>query len=192
MFNHFFAKFFFLLIFLGPVSGVAESYKVFRGDGFSFRYRINWEEGLPQADTTRALVRAISSQTGYSASCNVNVSFVDGLDKFTQKQINDANHKLHDLEYLSRVKTMVPDFKIIDYSTETYFSMQPASSIEFTAMLKTYNASQVNQFFSIMTIRKPNRYVLTCRAEPYNFMRAREAQDLIISSFLIFQGLGAP
>lgn len=43
---------------------------VCKGDGFSFRYPADWEEGLAQAETTRALVRAISARTGYAASCN--------------------------------------------------------------------------------------------------------------------------
>ena len=87
-------------VFLLSNSGLnaTETYNVFKGDGFSFRYPVDWEEGLPQADTTRALVRAISSRTGYAASCNVNVSFVEGLDRFTQAQINEANYKLHDVK----------------------------------------------------------------------------------------------
>lgn len=181
-----------IFLLLSPILGAAESYKVFKGDGFSFRYPVDWEEGLPQANTTRALVRAISSRTGYAASCNVNVSFVAGLDRFTQAQINEANHKLHDLKYLSRVENIAPDVKILDYNTNTYLSMQPASSVEFNTMVKTHNASQVNRVFQIMTIRKPTRYVVTCRGEPVNFLKAREARDFIVSTFLIFQNLGNP
>jgi hypothetical protein len=179
-------------LLLNPVLGAAENYKVFKGDGFSFRYPVDWEEGLPQAETTRALVRATSSRTGYAASCNVNVSFVEGLDQFTQAQINEANHRLHDLKYLSRVERMMHDVKIVDYTTNTFLSMQPASSVEYTAMLRTHNASQMNRFFQIMTIRKPNRYVVTCRGEPVNFLRAKEARDLIVSTFLISRNLGNP
>ncbi len=180
------------LLLLNPILGAAESYKVFKGDGFSFRYPVDWEEGLPQANTTRALVRAISPRTGYEASCNVNVSFVADLDRFTQAQINEVNHKLHDIKYLSRVEGIAPDVKILEYNTNTYLSMQPASSVEFTAMVKTHNASQMNRFFQIMTIRKPNRYVVTCRGEPANFLRAKEVRDLIVGTFLIFHNLGKP
>ena len=179
-------------LLLSPVLGVAENYKVFKGNGFSFRYPVDWEEGLSQANTTRALVRAISARTGYAASCNVNVSFVAGLDQFTQTQINAVNHKLHDLKYLSRIESMVPDVNVLDYSTTTFLSMQPASSVEYTAMIKTHYASQMNQFFQIMTIRKPNRYVVTCRGEPGNFSKAREARELIVSTFMIFENLGNP
>jgi hypothetical protein len=181
-----------VFLLLSPRLGTAETYKVFKGDGFSFRYPVDWEEGLPQANTTRALVRAISSRTGYAASCNVNVSFVAGLDRFTQAQINEVNHRLHDIKYLSRIESMLPDVKILDYNTNTYLSFQPASSVEYTGVVKTHNASQTNRFFQIMTIRKPNRYVVTCRGEPANFLKAREARELIVSTFGIFQDIDNP
>lgn len=179
-------------LLLSPVSVLAENYKVFKGDGFSFRYPLDWEEGLSQANTTRALVRAISARSGYAASCNVNVSFVVGLDHFTQTQINAANYKLHNLKYLSRIENLAPEIRILDHNTDTFLSMQPASSIEFTTMIRTHNASQMNHFFQILTIRKPNRYVVTCRGEPENFLKAREATDLIVSTFFIFDNFGNP
>lgn len=179
-------------LLLNPICGATASYKVFKGDGFSFRYPVDWEEGLPQAKTSRALVRAISPRTGYEASCSVNVSLVADLDRFTQAQINEANHKLHDINYLSRVESVAPDVKILEYNTKTYLSMQPASSVEFTTMVKSNNASQMNRVFQIMTIRKPNRYVVTCRGEPASFSRAKEARDLIVGTFLIFHNLGKP
>ena len=179
-------------LLLCPTLVMAQNYKVFKGSEFSFRYPTNWEEGLSQLSTTQALVRATSSRTGYSASCNINVSFVAGLDQFTQAQINKVNYKLHDFEYLSRLENMFPDMKIIDYSTNTYLSMQPASSIEFLATLRGHNVSQLNRFFQIMTIRKPNRYVVTCRGVPENFSKAKESIDLILASFIIFNNLGIP
>ena len=181
-----------ILLLLNPAIGLAQDYKVFKGDGFSFRYPIDWEEGLAQAEITRALVRAISARTGYAASCNVNVSFVDGLDQLAQTQINQANHRIHDLKYLSRVMNMMPDVSLIDHSTDTFLSMQPASSVEYTALIRTHNASQLNRFFQIMTIRKPNRYVVTCRGEPMNFMKAKGARDLIVSTFIISSNLSIP
>lgn len=174
-----------ILLLLNPVKGIAHDYKVFKGDGFSFRYPADWEEGLSQAETTRALVRAIPAQTGYAASCNVNVKFVEGLDQLAQVQINQANHRIHNLEYLSRVKSIMADVNIIDHRTDTFLSMQPASSVEYTALLRTHNASQLNRFFQIMTIRKPNRYVVTCRGEPMNYIKAKAARDLIVGTFLI-------
>jgi len=171
-------------------SAFGEEYKVFRGEGFSFGYPVNWEEGLSQAETTKALVRAIHSKTGYSASCNINVGFVEGLDEFSQTQINLANSRIHDLKYLSRIKQIFPDLKILTYDTETYLSNQPASSIEYQTTVKTRNASQLNSFFQIMTIRKPYRYVLTCIAAPEYFVQAQDAINLIASSFLITKNLG--
>ena len=179
-------------LLLCPTLVMAQNYKVFKSSEFSFRYPTNWEEGLSQLSTTHALVRAISSRTGYAASCNVNVSFVAGLDQFTQAQINEVNHKLHDFEYMSRLENMFSDMKIIDYSTNAHLSLQPASSIEFSAMLRGHNESQLNRFFLIMTIRKPNRYVVTCRGVPENFLKAREAIDLILASFIISNNLGIP
>lgn len=181
-----------ILLLLNPLMGVANNYNVFKGNGFSFRYPVDWEEGLPQANTTQALVRAISSQTGYAASCNVNVSFFDGLDRFTQTQINDVNHKLHDIKYLSRIVNILPEVRILEYNTNTYLSMQPASSVEYTTIVKSHNESQINRVFQIMTIRKPHRYVVTCRGEPVNFLKSKEARDLIVSTFLVFHNLGIP
>ncbi|PSJ16407.1 hypothetical protein [Nitrosomonas supralitoralis] len=180
------------LLFLNPAIGFSQDYKVFKGDGFSFRYPSDWQEGLSQAPTTRALVRAISAQTGYAASCNVNVSFVDGLDQFTQTQINQANHRVHDLKYLSRIKNMMPDVNLIEHNTDTLLSMQPASSVEYTALIRSQNESQMNRFFQIMTIRKPNRYVVTCRGEPMNYMKAKGAINLIVSTFGIWSNLVIP
>ena len=180
-----------LFFVLFPAVTNAQDYKVFKGTGFSFRYPSDWEEGLPQAETTRALVRAVTARTGYAASCNVNVSFVDGLADFTQAQINQANHRIHDLKYLSRVKSIMPDVNILDHNTSTFMSFQPASSVEYTALAKTHNASQLNRFFQIMTIRKPNRYVLTCRGEPINYNKAKDAITLIVSTLLITSNLNA-
>lgn len=172
-------------------SAFGEEYKVFRGEGFSFRYPVNWEEGLSQAETTKALVRAIHSKTGYSASCNINVAFVEGLDEFSQTQINMANSRIHDFKYLSRIKNIFPDAKIITYDTETFLSHQPASSFECEITAKGHNVSQPNRVFQIMTIRKPYRYVLTCRAEPKYFVQAQDAINLITTSFLITKNIGA-
>lgn len=181
----FFAAFFGISLLMSFPSESASAYKVFKQDHISFRYPNDWEEGLAQAETTKVLVRAIKSRTGYAASCTVNISFVEGLEQYSQSQIDAGNHRVHDLRYLSRIKDMLPDMQIINYNTNTFLSMQPASSVEFTATARSHNASQLNQFFQIMTIRKPNRYVVTCRGEPENYMRAKGAIDLIISTLLI-------
>lgn len=175
------------LLFLSSVSEGASDYKVFKQDGISFRYPDDWEEGLAQGETTRVLVRAIKSRTGYAASCTVNISFVEGADQYSQDQINAANHRLHDLKYLSRIKDILPDMQILAYKTNTFLSMQPASSVEYTATARSHKASQLNQFFQIMTIQKPNRYVVTCRGEPVNYAKAKNAIDLIIGTLLIDQ-----
>lgn len=174
-------------LLLSSVSEGGNNYRVFKKNGISFRYPENWEEGLAQAETTKVLVRAIKSQTGYAASCTINTSFVEGLDQYSQDQINAGNHRIHDIKYLSRVKDMLPDMQILTYNTNTYLSMQPASSVEFTATVRSHNFAQLNQFFQIMTIRKPNRYVVTCRGEPENYAKAKGAIDLIIGSLLIDQ-----
>lgn len=172
-------------LLLSFASEGASGYKVVKQDRFSFRYPNDWEEGLAQAETTKVLVRAIKSRTGYAASCTVNISFVEGLDQYSQDQINAGNHRIHDLKYLSRIKDMLPDAQIITYNTNTFLSFQPASSVEFIATARSHNASQRNQFFQIMTIKKPNRYVVTCRGEPDNYAKAKGAIDLIISTLLI-------
>ena len=84
-----------------------------------------------------------------------------------------------------------PDAKIITYDTETYLSHQPASSFECEITAKGHNVSQPNRLFQIMTIRKPYRYVLTCRAEPKYFVQAQDAINLITTSFLITKNIGA-
>lgn len=180
-----FTTLFGISLLLSFASEGASTYKVFKQDHLSFRYPNDWEEGLAQAETTKVLVRAIKSRTGYAASCTVNISFVEGLEQYSQNQINAGNHRVHDLKYLSRLKDMLPDMQIIAYSTNTFLSMQPASSVEFTATARSHNVSQLNQFFQIMTIRKPNRYVVTCRGEPENYAKAKGAIDLIISTLLI-------
>lgn len=182
-----FSAIFWAPLLLSSTLDAGEDYKVFKKDNLSFRYPTDWEEGLAQAETTKALVRAIASQTGYAASCTVNVSRIDGLDQYSQDQINAGNHRIHDLKYLSRVRDMLPDMRILAYNTDAFLSMQPASSVEFTATVRNHNASQSNQFFQIMTIRKPNRYVITCRGEPVSYAKARGAIDLIIGTLLIDQ-----
>lgn len=172
-------------LLLSSASEGASDYNVVKQDRFSFRYPNDWEEGLAQAETTKVLVRAIKSRTGYAASCTVNISFVEGLDQYSQDKINAGNHRIHDLKYLSRIKEMLPDVQVLAYNTNTFLSFQPASSVEFTATARSHNVSQLNQFFQIMTIRKPNRYVVTCRGELESYAKAKGAIDLIISTFLI-------
>lgn len=174
-----------------PNHCMANEYKVFKGDGMSFRYPEDWNEGLSQALTTKAFVRAIPEQAGYAASCNVNVAVVPGIEQFTQEQLNQANHKIHDYKYLSRIKDVMPDVEIIGYRTDSYLAMQPASSIEYTVNAKSHYGSQKNHVLQIMTIRKPNRYVITCRAESMSYENAKDAFELIISSFMISYDYGA-
>ena len=152
-------------------------YKVFKGNGFSFRYPLNWEIGVSQAKTTKAFVRAITARTGYSANCNVNIGTVKGIEDLSQKTINNLNWKIHDLKYLSRIKSLIPDAKITNYNTETYLSNQPASSFEYIATIKGYQISTTQKFFQIMTIRKPKRYVVTCRCATSDYPKLTDARN---------------
>jgi hypothetical protein len=168
-----------------PGAKVEKQYNVFKGNGFSFRYPLDWEIGDSQAQTTESLIRAKGVQTGYSASCVINVSTVQGLESLSQSVINSYNSKIHNLKYLSRIKSLFPDAKITDYNTNTYLSNQPASCVEFIATVNAYEMSTTQKFFQIMTIRKPKRYVLTLRSSKKDYSKLIQAKNMIVRSFLI-------
>lgn len=168
-----------------PKNPSIHSEHVFKGVGFSFKYPADWEIGISQAESTEVLVRANSVQTGYSANCNINTGNVEGIEELSQSQVNEFNWKIHDLKYMSRIKNLFPDVQIINHNTHTYLSNQPASSIEFQTTIKGHNVSTRQTFFQIMTIRKPKRYVITCRSNMDNFDNISQDINMIIHSFLI-------
>lgn len=175
-----------LIALLLAGSARSETYQVFSSDRFSFRYPSDWEVGLPQMPRTLALVRSVQEKTGYAASCSVNISEpLKSVESFTQKQINLANPRIHDHKFFSKLKDAMDDVSILAVNTNTYLSNQPASSVEYTATMKSHIGMEENHFFQILTIKKPHRYVVTCRSGKSDFLAAKQSFDLIISTFLI-------
>lgn len=168
-----------------PVSSEdLSSYKVYSGDGFSFRYPNNWEVGTSQLRTTRVLIRAKPEETGYAASCNVNASEVEGIEGITQKRLDSLNHKIHDRGYFKEtVGSAMPGAQINNIDKHSTISLQPATEIEFNAKVRSPQIDTKNKFRQVVTIKKPYRYVLMCRALPSNYSRARPAFNLIMNTF---------